>query len=214
MRKHAGFTMVELLVVIAIAATLAAIAFPNISTFVKNDRLVSDANTLVGSLNYARNEAIKLGGSTSGCGGGANSSGCVTTICASTDGTDCSGSTNWATGWIVCDEPAASTNCTGTGATLMRSYPALVGGVTLSSQANAAGSGLGSGYFSFTSNSMLQYISGNPPSTTFVFCDSRGPSYGREVDLQISGRAEAAQTVGYQIDGATAIPSGSNANGC
>jgi type IV fimbrial biogenesis protein FimT len=42
-------------------------------------------------------------------------------------------------------------------------------------------------------------------ASTFKLCDSRGARYARSIDLAITGRAETASKVGYQIDGVTAL---------
>ena len=206
MKPQTGFTLLELLFVLIVAGVLAALAIPNMRTFISNERMVSQANNLLASLNFARAESIKLGGSSALCGSGGGAT-CVTTICASNDGATCS-STNWANGWVVCDEPSNKTTCKSSdNATLLRAYPALTGGNTLTSNANAAGSGLTSAYFSYANTGMLQVIGATTPATTFVLCDSRGKTYARSLDLQSSGRAAAGTTPGYQIDGATALTS-------
>ncbi len=58
MKKYSGFTLVELMVVVAIAGMAMAFAIPAMGTFIKNERLVTQINTLVGHLAYARSEAV------------------------------------------------------------------------------------------------------------------------------------------------------------
>lgn len=55
----AGFTLFELMVTLALAAVIAAIAIPNMSVFLRNNRLTSAANDLLRSTQIARSEAIK-----------------------------------------------------------------------------------------------------------------------------------------------------------
>jgi type IV fimbrial biogenesis protein FimT len=49
----------ELMVVLAIASVVLGLAVPNFRTFMRNSRLVSAANDLLGSISLARTEAIK-----------------------------------------------------------------------------------------------------------------------------------------------------------
>ncbi len=56
-----GFTTLELLVVISILLIMAAIAFPNLSGWARNQRLKGAARDLVSHFQFARLEAIKSG---------------------------------------------------------------------------------------------------------------------------------------------------------
>lgn len=80
-----GFSLIELMVVIAVAAILLALAVPSFADVTTRNRIAGQANDFIAGVNYARSEAIRLGG-TSG-------------ICASSDGTTCSG--DWTDGWLV-----------------------------------------------------------------------------------------------------------------
>jgi type IV fimbrial biogenesis protein FimT len=89
MRRHllSGFTLLELMMTVSIAAILLAIGVPSFKYVTSANRASSEINGLLGDLQFARGEAIKEGQ--------------TVTICASTNGTSCSGSTSWNTGWIV-----------------------------------------------------------------------------------------------------------------
>jgi type IV fimbrial biogenesis protein FimT len=89
MRRHSlpGFTLLELMITISIAAILLAIGVPSFKYITSANRASSEINGLLGDLQFARGEAIKEGQ--------------TVTICASTNGTSCSVSTSWDTGWIV-----------------------------------------------------------------------------------------------------------------
>ena len=88
MKRQNGLTLVELLITIVVLTTLLALGVPSFMEFIKNNRLIGQANSLVVASQLARNEAVKRGTGTIIC--AAN---------ASLDG--CSSNTNWATGWIV-----------------------------------------------------------------------------------------------------------------
>lgn len=109
-KPAAGFTLIELLVAMTVAGILAAMAVPAFSTFVLNDRQVTQLNSLASSLNYARSEAIKRNLATG------------IKVCPSVNGSTCSG-TNWHGGWIVTDSNPADAP--------LQTVPALGGSGTL-----------------------------------------------------------------------------------
>lgn len=88
-RIHAqsGFTITELLVVMGIVAILLSIGVPSYRYVTNSYRMSAEVNSLLGDLQYARAEAIKEGQ--------------PVVVCASSNGTGCSGSTAWQNGWIV-----------------------------------------------------------------------------------------------------------------
>lgn len=61
MDKNKGFTLLELLVAIAIMGVLFAIAIPSFKQMLKSNRLSTQANEFISTLNLARSEAIKRG---------------------------------------------------------------------------------------------------------------------------------------------------------
>ncbi|NIK10155.1 type IV fimbrial biogenesis protein FimT [Xanthomonas arboricola] len=81
-----GFTLIEMLVTIAVLAILAAIAAPSFSSLVNSSRLTTQANSMVASLQRARSESIRLNRKVS--------------LCASSDGVNCSGAMTW-NRWIT-----------------------------------------------------------------------------------------------------------------
>jgi len=92
-RRQSGLTLIELLVVISIVAILSAIAVPSFVSTTQKYRTTSEANSFFVDLQFARSEAIRRGENI--------------VICASTNGTSCSGTTSWQGGWITGTDPAA-----------------------------------------------------------------------------------------------------------
>jgi hypothetical protein len=41
--------------------------------------------------------------------------------------------------------------------------------------------------------------------TQFVLCDSRGSSFAREVEVDVSGRIQASSTPGFDVTGTTPL---------
>lgn len=67
-RRHAdGFTLVELMITLAVALVLIMIAVPSFRAITLSNKLTTTANDLVGAINLARMEAIKLNAGTQLC---------------------------------------------------------------------------------------------------------------------------------------------------
>jgi len=83
-----GFTLVELMVTVTLVAILASSAYPHLYTFVINNQVRAQVNSLLTDLNYTRLEAIRSGNHG--------------LMCASNNGKSCSHSADdWHRGWIV-----------------------------------------------------------------------------------------------------------------
>lgn len=114
MKRHSGYTLSELLVVMAIVAIMLVIGVPSYRYATNSSRMSSEINALLGDLMYARAEAIKEGQTVS--------------LCVSSDGATCLGSTAWQKGWIVFPDPTASD--TPAAGSVLRVQSAFVGKVT------------------------------------------------------------------------------------
>lgn len=77
-----GFTIIEMMVAVLVLAILLGLAVPNMRDMVIRNRVSTQANSIVGALQFARSEAIKRGAPVTVASG--------------------SGNTNWQTsGWVV-----------------------------------------------------------------------------------------------------------------
>jgi type IV fimbrial biogenesis protein FimT len=87
-----GFTLLELITTVTVSAVLLSVAVPSFFNVTRNNRAAANANELVTAFSVARSEAIRRGGRVS--------------ICASSNGTACTGA--WTQGWIVFRDDAAT----------------------------------------------------------------------------------------------------------
>ncbi|TDT37121.1 type IV fimbrial biogenesis protein FimT/type IV fimbrial biogenesis protein FimU [Halospina denitrificans] len=60
-RKQSGFTLIELMIVVILVAIIATVAIPGYQQFVESNEVSAVTNRLVGTLSYARSEALKEG---------------------------------------------------------------------------------------------------------------------------------------------------------
>jgi len=86
-----GFTILELMITLGIVAILVAVGVPGFRSVIMDNRMVSQANLLVTSVNVARSNAVKYQRNAAVC-SSTNHDAAVPT---------CSGATDWSTGWIV-----------------------------------------------------------------------------------------------------------------
>lgn len=135
MQKEYGFTIIELMITLLIAAILLGLGVPAMQSFEQNNRITSQANSLISAIQVTRSEAIR--------------SGSRTTICSSADGLSCSSSNNWTTGWIVFSDGSTIGTKDGTD-TIIQAWSALSGDSTLSTSVSNI-QYLGTGYRSTTS---------------------------------------------------------------
>ncbi|SMP63968.1 type IV fimbrial biogenesis protein FimT [Desulfonatronum zhilinae] len=122
-RNAVGLTIIEVLVVVAIISIMAIVGLPSLQDFIRRARISSQAHEFVGTLNYARSEAIKRGQRV--------------TVCKSADGELCATTGNWDQGWIVFVD-ANNDNIRQTGEELLRVRSPLDEGISLAGNTNVA----------------------------------------------------------------------------
>jgi type IV fimbrial biogenesis protein FimT len=115
MKKNSGFTLLELLITLTLIGIVTAFAIPAMTEFSKNDRLITNINSMIGHLAYARSEAVKRS--------------VQVVMCVSSD-TDtpnpsCTGG-NWEDGWLVYIDADAS-NTFDAGEEIIKAHAALEG---------------------------------------------------------------------------------------
>lgn len=168
MTRKSGFTLIELVVTVALAAIVLTVGVPAFGTFIKNNRLITSTNALVGALNLARSEAIKRNVRVS--------------VCKSSDGAACTGTGNWEQGWLVfVDSDNDATYDNGT-ETLLRVQDNIKGNVTMAGNANV------STYVSYVSSGRSQLIDGAFQAGTIKICDDRTGNVGRQIVISNTGR--------------------------
>lgn len=170
MRRVTGFTLIEMMVVVAILSILAMVALPSFQPMIANSRIVANTNDIVADLALARSEAAKRGGTT------------VVTVCASTDGSSCSGATDWAGGRLVFVDGSTQGSVDGTDSTRI---------LRVSAASSLAITSSGFSTVGFLSYSADGSISSTLPGT-FTICKSG--LIGRVVSVSAIGRTSLAAT--------------------
>ncbi len=150
MNKNDGFTLIELLITLAIAGVLLTVATPSFTRMIQNNRQVTQINSLVGTFNLARSEAVKRGVNV--------------VVCRSADRATCASSGGWEQGWLIFVD-ANGDNAVDTGnptdEPVLRIWNALDGGNTLTPNNN------------FTNRVVYQANGFSTTFGTFVLCDDR-----------------------------------------
>jgi type IV fimbrial biogenesis protein FimT len=82
-----GYTMIELIITVMVGSVLLMIAIPTFFWVTNSNRIAAEINGLLGDLQFGRAEAVKEGQ--------------PVTVCVSTNGTSCTGTNTWQSGWIV-----------------------------------------------------------------------------------------------------------------
>lgn len=169
--KYHGFTLVELMISMGLIAIVLSTAVPSVSNMVKDNRLATQLNAIVGDFHLARGEATKRD--------------IRIIMCRSANPNDaspnCGGGNarNWSNGYLVFTGEDGNNNYNaGTDTLLRRGQPAQ-SGVTLRTTA------------SWNNNLQINPTGTLNESSTAIMalCDDRGNSYGRQITIPLSGLA-------------------------
>jgi type IV fimbrial biogenesis protein FimT len=126
--SDSGFTLIEMLVTLSVAGVLIAIALPSIATFLQSNRLSAATNDLLADFNYARSEVLKR--NVNGANVALNAG-----VCKSDNGTSCTNTGTWGSGWIVFVDNDASGGWTG-GDVMLRAHEGLPTGTAVAASAD------------------------------------------------------------------------------
>lgn len=85
-RRYQGFTLIELVVAISVLAIIVAMAVPSFTSLINSNRLATNANELVASVQLAKMESLRRNMRVG--------------VCESSNGTICTDGDNWAQ-WIT-----------------------------------------------------------------------------------------------------------------
>jgi type IV fimbrial biogenesis protein FimT len=162
-RSERGFTLLELMVAITVLGILLGLAIPSFRETIESNRIVAQNNEFVGSLHYARSEAIKRSDTVS--------------LCPSTNGTSCATSTNWSTGWIIFTDLNANGALNSGIDTLLQARPATTDNITI-----------GSTTFSFLRFSSSGMLVGTTAGTFSLLKTGCTGLKAREIGVSVTGR--------------------------
>jgi type IV fimbrial biogenesis protein FimT len=166
-RSQAGMTLTELMMALAVLGVLVGVSAPYLHDTLRNWRITSQTNDLLSDFGAARGQAAGLT--------------VTVTVCASSNGTSCTGT--WDQGRIVFTDADADASVD-TDDKILRKIPAINETTTLAA-ANLATAGR----VQFRPTGMAAGVTGS--GATFKFCDSRTGPYGRTVTLSATGRASS-----------------------
>lgn len=158
----------------AILAITVGAAIPSFKSFIQNNLLTTETNRFIADLQLARSEALKRNNQT--------------ILCRSADpaaaNPTCGGAaSNWATGWLLFASADANTTYDAGADTLIKASEALPGSLTLNSNAAA------SSVLIFNGDASTNQAGA---TARFAFCDQRGNSSGRQVEIPPTGKPRIA----------------------
>lgn len=163
-RRALGVTMVELMIVLAVLGVLLGIAVPSFASLIRDNRLATAANGLLGTLLYARSEAIKRSERV--------------TACVSSDRNTCTGEGAWHHGWIVFVDSDGS-GMRESGELVLKIAAAQVDGMVITGNTNVRR------YISYNGEGRTQLTGGGLQMGTVTFCHQGA---GRRLVVNSVGR--------------------------
>lgn len=170
-RDQRGFTLLELMIAITVLGILLGLTIPTFREAIQNNRIVSQNNEFITALNYARSEAIRRSDTVS--------------VCSSANGTACSTTSNWSTGWITFLDLNADGTLNGAEVVMQRGPPAMPN-ITMNSP--AAGGSLTN--VRFAGNGMLGTAAGGTFTLLKTGCTGLT---ARQIAVSVTGRVSTTK---------------------
>lgn len=161
-----GFTLLELMFTVGIAAVVLLFGIPNMSDFLKNERIITSTNSLIADLMLARSKSVELNQ--------------PVILCSSSDQKTCNNS-SFEKGWIVgIDEDESST--LGNTDTLIKVQQELPSDISVNGKLNI---------IIFNSRGFTPNL-----KTTDILsvCDSRKDSHSKAISFSPTGRISRGGT--------------------
>lgn len=185
-RPQAGLTLIEVLTAILILGVIVGLGGPSFIQLVQNNRIETRVSAVLQLINQARAEATAQRR--------------VVTVCGSLDGATCSDDvTAWSNrviSFVDCDgdgvlDPAGGAVPCAAADTVLLNIENGSPGVTTRLD------GFANGRFSFGTQGFLVA----PGTGTVRFCDSRGATSARALNIAATGRVNAATDINSPTDG-------------
>lgn len=169
-----GFTLIELMVTVAMIAIVLTIGVPSFQQMIMNNRMATQANDFVGSMNLARSEAVKRGQRVALCKTAdpfAATPACIT-------------SGAWGQGWLIFVD--SNNDATLDAAEVLLRVHESISPSTLTGAANVAN------YLSYAADGTTRLISNAFQSGTLTLCPGTSGMTGRSIAINVTGRAQIA----------------------
>jgi type IV fimbrial biogenesis protein FimT len=184
MKKQIGVTLTELLITVSVIGIMAALAAPAFTDFIRNERIVAEANEMVAAFYLARTEAIKRNSRVTVCKSSNPDAADPTCNTSATPG--------WETGWIIFADgtPAGGANGTRQSAELLIKAQGALNGLVLRPRDSGTDPNIQL-YVSYTPRGTARIVGGGANQTgVFRLCDDRGIDDARAIELSATGRVQ------------------------
>lgn len=166
-----GFTLTELMVTVAMIAIVLMIGVPSFQQVIMNNRMATQANDLLGSMNLSRSEAVKLGQRVVLC--KTADPFAATPACATTGA--------WEQGWLIFVDSDNDATLDA-GEVLLKVHQG-ISPSTLSGNTNVAN------YLSYAADGTTRLTSNAFQSGTLTLCPGTSGMTGRRIVVNAAGRA-------------------------
>jgi type IV fimbrial biogenesis protein FimT len=168
-----GFTLIELLVTVAVIAIVLTIGMPSFQQVIMTNRMATQANDLLGSMNLARSEAVKRGQRVVLCK--------TADPFAATPACTTSTSDTWGQGWLIFVDSDNDATLDA-GEILLKVHQSIFPS-TLSGNTNVAN------YLSYAADGTTRLTSNAFQSGTLTLCPGTSGMTGRSIVVNAAGRA-------------------------